>query len=645
VHQTFATGLEGSPLALETLLDAIPSPIFFKDAAGVYRGCNRAFEQYLGRDRSEILGRTVDDIAPPELAAVYRRADEALLREPGVQVYETSIRCADGRELEVVFHKATFADAQGRVAGLIGTYLDITDRKRAERALRQSEERLQLALDATDQAWWDWDVRTDAIVVGPQVRRLLGRDPAELATSAGVGAIVHPEDLPRAKVAFGAHLTGGMPSVEVECRLRHQGGEWRWFLVAARCVERDAAGPRRIVGTSVEITRAKQMHERIVLADRLASLGTLTAGLSHEINNPLAVVVSSVAYAGQALRKLAAVRCGLQTCDVVQVHPVLCEVDAALADAEQSAERVGRIVQDLRVFSRARGPEEPVDLREVARRSVSLARGQLKGRGDVVLDLEPVAPVMGDTARLGQVVVNLLVNAAHALPAGGGVIRVATRTAADGRVALDVIDDGCGISRDALSRVFDPFYTTKPAGDGTGLGLFVCHNIVTGLGGELAVESEPGRGSTFTVLLPAVPAAERAPEVAVAPDRPRARVLVVDDDPAVARAIRRAVSDAHEVTTESSGPAALARLAAGETFDAVLCDVMMPGMDGGAVLERLREVAPALARRVVLVTGAFNPDVQAIVERSGVPYVLKPFSAAELLDAIDATIAVPAAVR
>jgi two-component system, NtrC family, sensor kinase len=481
---------DGLPLPLlETILDAIPAPIFFKDAAGVYRGCNRAFQAYLGLPRAAIIGRSVEQIAPPELAAIYRRADDALLRAGGVQSYETRVRAGDGRTMDVVFHKATVTDATGSVVGLVGTYLDITEQKRAERALRESEQRLQLVLEATDQVSWDLDVRSGRIVAGPQIARLLGRGPETLPTADAALALVHPEDAARVRAAFRAHLAGEATSVELECRLRHVSGEWRWFLVAARCVEHDPAGPRRMVGTSVEITRTKMMQERLLRSDKLASIGTLAAGLAHEVSNPLAAVAANVEFAAGALLALAS------------SEPRVAEAAGALADARAGVTRVARIVQDLRAFSRPGELHERLDLREVARSSLNLVRGELNGRCALALDLAEAPPVVGDAVRLGQVVVNLLVNAAQALPASGGELRVSTGTADDGRAFVEVADDGCGIRPDVLPRIFDPFFTTKPPGVGTGLGLFLCHRTISSMDGELRVKSEAGRGSAFRVLL------------------------------------------------------------------------------------------------------------------------------------------------
>ncbi len=363
--------LTSSP-PLQTLFEAIPVPIFHKDAAGAYRGCNRAFEEYLGLPRERILGRTVEEISPPELARIYRRADEELLARGGTQEYETQVRWADGSLRDVIFRKAVFVNEDGSVAGLVGSILDITARKRAEAALRESEARL-------------------------------------------------------------------------------------------------------------------------ALADRLSSLGTLAAGVAHEINNPLAYVMANLEFARRDIY------CGASP-----------ELAQALADAADGAARVCRIVQDLKGFARADEDRAEVDVAHVLRSTANLARAEVRRRGRLVVDLPQALPMVpANASRLAQVFLNLLVNAAQALPEGDPdrhEVRLRARVAG-GQIVVEVEDTGAGIDPDIQGRIFDPFFTTKPVGIGTGLGLAISHRIVADLGGVIDVWSTPGEGATFRVSLPIAGAA------------------------------------------------------------------------------------------------------------------------------------------
>jgi CheY-like chemotaxis protein len=266
----------------------------------------------------------------------------------------------------------------------------------------------------------------------------------------------------------------------------------------------------------------------------------------------------------------------------------------------------------------------------------------VRHRARLVREYAEVPAVWANEARLGQVFVNLLVNAAHAIPEqsaqGARPHEIHVRTRASGPwVVVEIEDSGAGIAPQHRSRIFDPFFTTKPVGQGTGLGLSICHSIVTALGGKIELESEPGRGTTFRVLLPACydEAELPAPTVADATVRPlpeSGRVLVLDDEAYVGTLVRRLFGEELEVVTETSPRAALARIAAGERYDAMLCDVMMPEMGGADVHAEVLRLAPELAARMLFITGgAFSPRAQEFL--AGLPpdgFLTKPFALPEL---------------
>ncbi|MCY1072909.1 sensor histidine kinase [Archangium lansingense] len=237
-------------------------------------------------------------------------------------------------------------------------------------------------------------------------------------------------------------------------------------------------------------------QEQLLFADRLASVGRLAASVGHEINNPLAFILSNLRYVHQELQELP----GAPSEESRQ------EMVSALSEASEGAERVRLIVQDLRSLSR---PDDmvlgAVDLAEVVRASAKMARHEVRDKARLVEDCGGVPPVRANAARLGQVFLNLIINAAHAIAPGRlqeNEIRVQARLSAPGHITVEVRDTGDGISPENLRRIFDPFFTTKPQGVGTGLGLSVCHRIITALGGEIRVESELGRGTSFFITLP-----------------------------------------------------------------------------------------------------------------------------------------------
>jgi CheY-like chemotaxis protein/anti-sigma regulatory factor (Ser/Thr protein kinase) len=260
-----------------------------------------------------------------------------------------------------------------------------------------------------------------------------------------------------------------------------------------------------------------------------------------------------------------------------------------------------------------------------------MAMNEIRHRARLVKDLAPVPGVRGTETRLGQVFINLLVNAAQAIAAGSKAdneIRISTMTDEDGRAVICISDTGPGIAPDVLDHIFEPFFTTKPTGVGLGLGLFVCHGIIKGLGGTLTAESPPGAGATFVVTLPpAAPRAETADRAAPASAaRPRrARILAVDDEPQVLRSIQRALG-AHEVVVADCGRDALARLATDQSFDLILCDLMMGDMTGMDLHKQLGGRSTGLAERIVFMTGGVFTD-GAREFLAGVPNVCieKPF--------------------
>ncbi|MGB8929834.1 MAG: ATP-binding protein [Anaeromyxobacteraceae bacterium] len=514
----------------------------------------------------------------------------------------------------------------------------------AQHALRVSEERLRLALEATTDVVWDWDVVKDTIY-HPGWAKAYGF-PEERTPRCGheLGPYMHPEDAPAFGKLLGELMEGKRDTFEIEHRALYGNGEWRWTAGRARAVTRDPQGhATRIIGTCSDITERRRMQARLQMADRLASVGTLAAGVAHEINNPLAYVLGNVEHALEELRSLggALARAGSTPADAGRLVQNSVE---ALEEASVGAARVRDIVRDLKLFSRADKDERrPTSVPRVLQSAVNLAGPEIRRRARLQLDLADVPTVVANESRLAQVFLNLLVNAAQSIAEGHpeeNRLTVSSRVDSSGRVVIAVQDSGCGIPLADQKQIFDPFFTTKPVGIGTGLGLAICHGIITDLGGDIEVESAPGRGSIFRVFLPASKEAEPIPAAAAeAVATRRARLLVVDDEEAFCRAVERMLGAEHDVVTTSDPFDALRRVEAGEHFDLLLTDVVMPRLSGMELHALLTKSAPALAARTLFVTGgATNAAVAEFLAARPGRVIEKPCGVSVLRAAISSTL-------
>lgn len=312
------------------------------------------------------------------------------------------------------------------------------------------------------------------------------------------------------------------------------------------------------------------------------------------------------------------------------------EVRDAIVEAREGAQRVGRIVRDLQVFSRSapdEEPPEPADLRLVAEAALNIARGQLEGVR-VAMDLEATSPVKMHEGRLVQIAINLLVNAGQAArEAERSVRHVGVRTYnIEGMAVLEVTDNGGGIAPAVRARLFEPFFTTKKVGAGTGLGLSVVDGIVRAGGGRIDLESEVGKGSTFRVSFPTTEAmrASRPSTISIRPTEAQRRILVVDDDPSVTRALRRLLRN-ERVRVASSVAEAMQMLDEDADIDAILSDLAMPDASGIDFHAMLQKRWPTLSERFVLSTGSIlDSGVRAWLDRSGALLLPKPFAADQL---------------
>ena len=429
---------------------------------------------------------------------------------------------------------------------------------------------------------------------------------------------IAPDQRDRARSAFDAVIASGAPT-EIELTVMRPDHSAGFFQCRIGAIKQDNAITGCVI-VARDVTDKKQTEMQLMLADRMASVGTLAAGVAHEINNPLAAVIANLDMAEHDIVELGT---------TAKLPPDLVD---EVRDARMSADRVREIVRDLKVFSRAQEDRRgAVDVEKVLESTLRMAWNEIRHRAKVVKSYGKVPRVDANEGRLGQVFLNLIVNAVQAIPEGNyerHEIRVSTKME-QGMVMISVGDTGAGIPPEVQRRLFTPFFTTKPAGVGTGLGLAISHRIITSLGGSIALETEVGKGTTFKVKLPVAPI--NLPPVTQKMPSPhpavrRGRVLVIDDEDSLVQAIKRYLSQDHEVDGVTSARIAIEKLVAGEHYDAIVCDLMMPQVTGMDVYAAVAKLDPAIAERMIFVTGgAFTDTARRFLDSTPNQHIEKPF--------------------
>jgi PAS domain S-box-containing protein len=599
---------------------------------------------FISGDMARMLGYSTEElaqlspwtlIAPDELP---KRQNVALRRARGEAVgtnFETVLLHKSGAYVAV-----ELAQSRTELDGhpITVTFVtDISSRAAASQALRESEKRFRDLVDGAP----------DGVVIlrGPKIvflnaraAKLLGLHSAAQGTGCIITDFLHPDDRERAATRIRKLLQSGGLDERAEYRSIDERGEEHTVEISSIPIEYQG-GPA-VLAFARDVTERKRMETKLLEADRLTALGVLSAGVAHEINNPLAYVLLNLEYLKRELPKAAT--------DPSRIEALMVRVQ----DACHGADRVASIVRDLRTF--ARGEEsarQPVSLETVIEAAVNIAYPEMRTRARLERRYQTVPAVDGNAGRLEQVFLNLLLNAAQAFPevtdASDNLIRVTLRSEGD-QVVAEVADNGPGIAQELLGRIFDPFFTTKPVGVGTGLGLPICRGIVQTHGGEITVDSRPGAGATFTLSFPASKLSpimprksDRAPQEA--PLRERGRVLVVDDEMVVANTLKVMLQGEHDLVVAESGAEALELLqkeSEPAAYDAILCDLMMPGMTGMELFEVLRREHPELVGRVVFMTGGVSiVRVSEFLESVPNAKFEKPFDMAELRRTLHALVA------
>ena len=622
-----------------SLLETVPIPVFQKDRDGRYQGFNKAFEEFSGKSREELVGKSVFDISAPDLAAIHHAKDTQLCENPGTMIYASKVKVAHDDVRDVIFHKATLTDEQGVVTGLIGAVLDISESKRNEEALLESEERFRLAMDAANDGLWDWNVETGRVYFSPGYWQILGYAPESVSEVVRSWQdLIHPDDRERVLEVNQRCIDGHISNFAVEYRMCTAAGDWIWILGRGKAIHRDSQGRAlRMVGTHVDITERKQaeeerkkIHEQHIQAHKMETVGRLAGGVAHDFNNMLGVILG---YSEMALEQ------------VSPGHPMY----KALFGIQQAAQRSADLTRQLLTFARKQtiAPKR-INLNQKVEGGLKMLRRLIGEDIDLIwLPGRHLCPVKMDPTQIDQILANLCVNARDAIKDVGKITIETSNTVFDAEycarnagflpgeyVLLAVSDNGCGMDRETINHLFEPFFTTKEQGQGTGLGLASVYGAVKQNKGFINVYSEPDQGTTFKIYLRAYveKSVEEVEKVAELPaEQGNETILLVEDESAILEMTTMMLERLGYTVVAAATPGEAIRLAHEHSgfIDLLVTDVVMPEMNGRELAGKLITRYPDLKR---LFMSGYTANVIAHhgVLDPGVHFIQKPFTMKDL---------------
>jgi len=622
---------------LAQILNSVPQSVFWKDRNSVYLGCNEVLARELGfASPEEIVGKTDFDLPwPGNEAENYIADDKEVMgtKSPKRHILEPAY-LDDGTTLWADTTKVPLTDSAGNVYGVLGVFEDITERKRAEEALRESETLLRDAQIIANLGSYVLDITAGLWTTSDGLDKVFGIDQTFERSVEGWASLIHPDDRATMEDYFRNEVLGRSLPFNKEYRIiRRNDQAERWVQGMGKLEFNEQGWPVKMYGTIQDITDRKQMEEKFLRTQRMESLGTLAAGIAHDLNNILTPIMLSAD----------------------MLHDQMGEkMRVSLAQSiEESARRGADVVNQVLTFARgAKGAVEILQLRNLAEEVEKIICKTFPKNITIINRIEKdLWPVKANSTQIHQALLNLCINARDAMPDGGNLViagsnekiewSVANRVqdAKPGKYAvIEITDSGMGIPPEIVSRIFDPFFTTKEVGKGSGLGLSTLSGIVRSHGGFVTVQSEVGKGTTFKIFLPVAigcAEAEKHLESALPPQGTGETVLVVDDEAPIRIATAAVLErNGYKVIAADEGGSAveLFKKNAGK-IQLVLTDILMPVMDGVQLAKALKELDPEL--KIIACTGQASETHQTKLLKLGVNVILnKPYSVRELLDAL-----------
>ncbi len=465
---------------------------------GLVRKCNKTLAAKLGYTREEIIGQHLFKLYQQSCMPKVEKTFKLFVETGVVENAELELRKKNGETIDVILNVSALRDETGKPLYSRSVWRDVSEAKKAEKLIKENEQRLELILEGADLGTWDWNIQTDDVIFDDRLIAMLGYTRDEFGSHlSSWEKLVHPEDAPDMRKELNSHLEGKIPFFEFEYRLRHKSGHWIWILDRGKVVDWNNEGkPLRACGTHLDITERKLAEEKIKIAQKqllasqkLAVVGELAAGVSHEVLNP----VNIISVQTQMLQRKAEGDSKIQTfCSKVR-HEI---------------SRIEKILGSLLTFSRHGDSQRiKIKLKDVIEEVMELIKQDFS-LDNIVIETnfcEFPCEILADKDQMRQVLLNLVNNAKHAMPGGGVLSLTCQRKETKNGVfaQIRVSDTGTGIKEENRNKIFDPFFTTKPEGEGTGMGLSVVLGIIEEHGGKIRVESEEGKGTTLIISLPA----------------------------------------------------------------------------------------------------------------------------------------------
>ncbi len=643
-----AEELQAAEASMRAVLEAAPDAMIIFDAHQRINRVNTEAERVFGYSRTELIGRPMTLLSPDWASVRVDRPSEIIcITKPGATfpgeaslkpvgegeagLMVSVIRDITERRLAQESARRVTLQLERQVADRTRELMiDIAERKRAEHALRESEQRLRVAIEAAQLGLWRYDVDSDNLQVSPFCGELFELPPGESQVSLETWRLqLHPEDRETA-AAHLAQAASGTSEYESEYRIARADGSVRWIFAKGQPFPPEEDRPFRVIGIAQDITHRKLAEDADRHRQKLESLGVLAGGIAHDFNNLLTGILGNASLL------------------------LDCAADDSpdrdsLTDLVGAAERAAQLTSQMLAYSgRGKFVTEPVSISEEAREIAALVRASIPRHVRVQFDMEEDAPLVeADRSQIHQLLMNLIINAAEAVRPEGGTVRIATRRhtltrrtpgfypaeelPAGKYLVLEVQDDGHGMSEDTRQRIFDPFFTTKFTG--RGLGLAATLGIVRGHRGGISVESTVGTGTTFRIYFPTTECGAVAEQPA--PDASRilaghGTVLVVDDEPIIRNVAKNTLERyGYDILVAEDGESALDIFTANPNgVSLVLLDMAMPGIGGVETLRRLHKLRPGVP--VIASSGYSEGDA---VERFGeglAGFLQKPYGARQL---------------